>query len=509
LQWDVAVGRAVLHTLVVSLATGVVASLLGTVLAIALGMVRTVGQRWCAAALFCMVLVPVYVQATAWSAGFGIQGWFRLSQVDAAKHPWWGIASVVWIHAAAAVPSCFLIVSIGLQRVLDAAFQQALLEGGWAFAVRNVALRRMMPWFAAAMLWTVCMTQNDMVVTNLFQVPTLCESVYQQVQFGKLRSLPILMAIAIALVTGWTIATMAWLGKAQRASQGRGPGQASMPMSHAAELVPSGGRVLASVVSWAIVGVVALLPWLSLLVRAGWRSLAMDGQFRREWSIAEVGSSLLHARDYGQELGWSLQLSAWSAGLALLLALVLVLLLPSGRASLGALGLLGAMLALPGPLVTLCVLQGFSNALPERWGFLADQTLLAPILALQFRCLPMVYGLLWLAKCDFEQRMGGTLQLERSLPWWVRVSVLLRYLRSSILTATCLAFMIAFGDLATYLLLQPPGVTTVAMRMFDMLHYGIRNREASLACVLALAAAGPSVWMARRLQRAFQDASHR
>jgi ABC-type Fe3+ transport system permease subunit len=61
--------------------------------------------------------------------------------------------------------------------------------------------------------------------------------------------------------------------------------------------------------------------------------------------------------------------------------------------------------------------------------------------------------------------------------------------------------MIAFGDLASYLLVQPPGVTTVAMRMFELLHYGIRNREASLALLLSAFALLPSWWLARRIDR--------
>jgi len=35
------------------------------------------------------------------------------------------------------------------------------------------------------------------------------------------------------------------------------------------------------------------------------------------------------------------------------------------------------------------------------------------------------------------------------------------------------------------------------MRMFDLLHYGIRNREASLALVLSALAAIPSWWLLR------------
>jgi ABC-type Fe3+ transport system permease subunit len=60
------------------------------------------------------------------------------------------------------------------------------------------------------------------------------------------------------------------------------------------------------------------------------------------------------------------------------------------------------------------------------------------------------------------------------------------YSKWSWLIAFWIGFSIAFGDLASYLLIQPPGVTTVAMRMFDLLHYGTKNREAGLAVALAI-----------------------
>ena len=90
---------------------------------------------------------------------------------------------------------------------------------------------------------------------------------------------------------------------------------------------------------------------------------------------------------------------------------------------------------------------------------------------------------------------------DKSLPWWLQQSIWLKYATGSILTCLGITFFISFGDLASYILIQPPGVTTVAMRMFELLHYGIRNREASVAMVLAIAAAIPSLWLTLRATR--------
>ena len=504
MQWDVALGRALLITLTVSLSAAGIATAIGSLLGLLVVLVRVHGWRWIAAAVSCLLLVPVYVQATAWSAGFGSQGWFRLSQVDAARYPMWGLASVVWIQSVSAVPICFLIVSIGLRRVHDSAYQQAMIERGFAFALRHVVVRRLAPWIAGAFLWVFCSTQNDMVVTNLFQVPTLCESVYQQVQFGKLRSGPIACSLVLAIACGAALAYIALRASGSVATRDRPSGQHTIAPVHPAALNPSWVKGMASVVAWLLLGLTTLLPMMNLAVRLGWQSQMVEGQAVRNWSIIEAMNALGHARDFWPEIQWSVQLAAWSTALAVIAAYGLISLLPNRQPSIAILWVLGSMLAMPGPLVTLCVLHGFTNALPSQWSYLADQTLLAPILALQFRCLPIAYGVLWIAHRDYRNRLGSMLELEYAMGWRTRAWLWFRYAQGSLWTSVWLSFLIAFGDLATYLLLQPPGVTTVAMRLFDLLHYGIRNREASMALVLALVSGICSLWIAMRVQRAAQ-----
>jgi ABC-type spermidine/putrescine transport system permease subunit II len=176
-QWDVSVGQATLLTFLVGLSVGTLATLLALLVSLGAFWFRIAGWRLAVGLISSFLLVPVYVQATAWSAGFGSNGWLRLSQVDAAKSPWMGVASVVWIHACAALPYCFWIISLGLRRIHDARVDQALVEFGPSFALRRQVLPKLVPWLLGAFLWAFACVQYDMVVTNLFQTPTLCESV--------------------------------------------------------------------------------------------------------------------------------------------------------------------------------------------------------------------------------------------------------------------------------------------------------------------------------------------
>jgi ABC-type Fe3+ transport system permease subunit len=497
MQWDVGLGRAVAHTLVVSGGAALLATVLAVILSYGIYFARIPFGRLCAGWISSMLLIPVYVQATAWSAGFGIQGWLRLSQVDAAKYPWWGIASAIWIHAVAALPACFLILSYGWHRVRDGTFEQAWSELGPGNVATRILPVKLVPWLIGAFLWTFCMVQNDMVVTNLFQVPTLCESVYQQVQFGKLRWGPIATACLIALISGLSVALI--VSRSQR--NVRSVASILKASWDPVLATRKGATWIVSILVWSIATFTVALPWLGMIFRIGIESRMIDGQAVRGWSANAFLSSLLHVQDYRIEIGWSCELVFWTSVLSMVLALGLITWIPFRGGSAWVLGTMVFLLALPGPIVNLSVSWLFNTAMPQSLQFLGDQTLLGPILALQTRCLPVAYGILWLARSRFEDQHETLLSVDRSLPMWLRVWVWLRYARVAIVATALACVMIAFGDLASYLLVQPPGVTTVAMRMFELLHYGIRNREASLALMLSAVAVLPSWWLAQRIER--------
>jgi ABC-type Fe3+ transport system permease subunit len=209
--------------------------------------------------------------------------------------------------------------------------------------------------------------------------------------------------------------------------------------------------------------------------------------------------SLQEVATFSDEFRWSLELAGWSAAVATLLAWCLVSWqIPRWLTLVGAV-LLGVALAMPGPLVNLTILRLLDWDGSSAWRALGERTLLPPILAVQFRCLPLACGILWLTKRAFEKRNGELWRLERAMPWRVRQGIWFRYAATAAATCLLTVFFVAFGELSSYLLVLPPGVTTIAMRMFDLLHYGARNSEASLALVLALLAAGPSLWLSHRL----------
>lgn len=436
-----------------------------------------------------LILIPLYVQATAWSAGFGTQGWFRLSQVSAAISPSTAIASVVWIHGIASVPVCFLLCALGLKRSFDSNTRQALLDFGPWYATFRFLVPTLWPWIAAGAIWSIAMTGNDMVVTNLFQVPTLTESVYQQVQFNELNSSSIGLACSFAIAIGIVVLTLVWLLQTRMGGENAGP---PAPADFQAFELRGVQRSIGALFGWTIVSMVVLIPLANLIVKAGWIATMDKEEIRRSWSPVVLIQSIVQSRTFLNEILWSIQLSLYSSAVALALGIVLAACIRTRWSNCLAIGLMAFLLALPGPIINLIVIGIFDRNEPEWMGYLADRTLCGPILALQSRCLPIVFGVLWLAKERYKKHHERLLQLDMGLPYFTRIWILFKAMVNPLAVALVVAFFVAFSDLASYLLVQPPQVTTVAMRMFDLLHYGIKNRESGLALTLVLAGAIPT-----------------
>ncbi len=338
------------------------------------------------------------------------------------------------------------------------------------------------------------MTGNDMVVTNLFQVPTITETIYQQVQFNDLNTSSILLSCSFALLIGSVVFGLAWLLH----SRIGGETIASSPWVFQAFELRGVLRWIGMWIGWAIVSIVALIPLANLIIKSGWIATMNSDEIRRGWSPLVMIQSIVQSKTFANEIGWSLQLSVYATGVAMVLGVLTLGCVRGRRSSWFAIGLMGFLLALPGPIVNLMVIYIFDRREPEWMGFLADRTLCGPIFALQSRCLPIVFGVLWLARERFKKKNSSLLQLDLGLPNSTRIWILMKAIKQPIAVALVVAFFVSFADLSSYLLVQPPQVTTVAMRMFDLLHYGIKNRESGLALTLVIASALPTWLLVRR-----------
>ena len=156
-----------------------------------------------------MIFVPLYLQAGAWQAGFGDQGWFTLAaQIHRPGFTGWRAA--IWIHSLAALPWVVGIVGIGFRLVEPELEEQALLDGSASQVFFRVSLRGALPAVGMAAIWTAVVTAGEMTVTDLFSIRTYAEEVYTQAAATASEldaaSPSVMLGIAITVVLiigGW------------------------------------------------------------------------------------------------------------------------------------------------------------------------------------------------------------------------------------------------------------------------------------------------------------------
>ena len=125
-----------------------------------------------------MIFLPLYLQASAWQAGFGQEGWYSRGETG---RPWLsGWYAALWVQALAAIPWIVLIVGLGMRTVEPAFGRQALLDGTpWQafWRVTMPACRSM----GLAATWVAMLIAGDMTVTSIFFVRTYSEEVFNQI----------------------------------------------------------------------------------------------------------------------------------------------------------------------------------------------------------------------------------------------------------------------------------------------------------------------------------------
>ena len=498
LPWFVAADRAwglLANTSRFAAATCAIGVPVGLVLAMLLVRTDLPGRRGLAILLAGMLVVPLYVQCGAWQAAFGLQGWWRTATGAAA--PWlsdgWGAA--VWVQAMGTVPWVALLVGGGLYFVPRELEEEALLDGTPAQVFRRVTLPYILSLVCVATLLVAVSAAGDMTVTDQFQVRTYAEEVYTANSGGEpsapLRTLPgamlTLWLIAAALLvvlrlTPWT------------------------PLSNIRPpLVFSLGRwrwplaVLATAAIVVLVGV----PIASLAYKAGVLVSHGPTGFTRSWSLEKC--LLLTARSparYSRELFWSIIPAALAATTTVVAALPVAWLARRGGWWQAPLAISAAVaLAVPGPLLGLATIW-LLNRNATAW--LYDHTVAGPWLVQCVRVWPLVALVLAYALRSIPRDETQSAALEGAGPLATLARIGLAQRLPAVAAAWLAGFALAIGELAATHLVTPPGMQSLAFRIFDLLHAGVEDQVASicLAMFVLLPLLGlVTAWLTRRWLR--------
>ncbi len=476
-----------LDTLVLSASTCAIGVPVGTVLAWLLSRTDLPLRRLWLGLMVAMIFVPLYLQAAAWQAGFGLQGWYTLAYRGPVLLE--SMAGAVWVHAMYAVPWVVLIVSLGLWLVEPELEEQALLESSPA----GVFLRVLLPTVGSAVLmatlWVAIMTAGEMVVTDLFVVRSYAEVLYTQIAIGQQpgeAAATVLPGIALS----GCLAAAALMLCAKLAPRDR-------PLTVGRCLVYRLGKwkIPAAIFVAAILLLLVGVPLGSLCYKAGVLVTQTDAGHQRAFSPMKL---LWIVADspwrYRREFGWSLLICGLSATAVVCLGASLAW--PARRGgwrALPALAATTACLAAPGPLIGFAIIWLLNRPAVPLFIELYDNTIFAPWLALVIRSLPPGVLIMWYAFGAVPEEMLEAAAVDGAGPLGRFFRVALPCWAPALVVAWLIAFAVALGDLAAAILVVPPGVTTLAIRIFGLLHYGVEDQVAGIClaqmCMFAALAA--------------------
>jgi iron(III) transport system permease protein len=533
-----------LYSAILGLVSGGLATLLGFALWLGIGVLllaspssswASFGARLIRLLLIASCVLPLYCVVGAWSGTLQPEGvWRSLFGSSAPFSPAslsanlpgnilgrllgqqaWALMVAIGIYSVHATPFAWLMITCGLGTLASPSrsllLQQGLLLGiaergflrGLVWGILPVAWRWLLVVWLGISGWVAC----DMLVTNLYQIPSYCEMVYQQMVAGNyqdaLRDTPLIVAITATVFT-----CARWLHRDRKSIASR----SSVLYARDDQTLPSSSISLTGValsrptqrIAWFVTGsilfVLFFVPFVHLAARSGQVTRNGGGY---SWSAMACLMRIVESPSrYAEEHYWSIVLGFWSTLIVLMSLAVLFLWERSKR--LPKLGLLVpifmlTILMIPSPLVNGFVLVTFqflesvvpSDGTSNAIAWLQNHTLAAPIACLFFRLAPMGYfAFVWLSDQEKQDR-GTLLRLEatshQSLlqkvqgEWGLRQPLWL-----STISVACFLFLYSLSELSCYILTLPPGVTTISMRIFELLHYGVRYQEASLLLWLGL-----------------------
>ena len=453
----------------------------GFALAVMLRRTDLIGRRVLAVAVGSQLALPLYVFAGSWNAGFGSQGWWPLAQTLAVKFDLAAFIAVVFIHSAASIPWVALIVGCGLiwsQRSLE---ESAVTEQGNRGVLFRVLIPVLRPWLALSFLWVCVPILTEMVVTNLYQVPTVAEQVYLDASRGTVSAITYPVAVMLCMLPVFLSAVILgrrlppWSEMIARASQHK-------PRT----LELRGWRTIASLMCWGFVLVLVGMPIGNLVTKAGWQPYVDSSDVTRYgWSLGrfvETGRESISL--FLPQFYWSAVLAATSATVALGLAILFAFLAPNGWRKHCVSLLMLVLIGTPGALVGVLCIFILNRAEPAFLGYLYDETLTAPILAQQFRLLPLAWMLSLAILATIDRRSWELARIDGLSGWQIVWKLMVPQCGRSWLVAWLVLALVSVGELSTTILVLPPGVTTLSMRLFEMLHFGMRHQDSGLCLVL-------------------------
>lgn len=461
-------GMLLIHSAVVGLGAVLLASVLGFLFALTAWGLPPLARRLAYGIALANLLMPPFLTANAWL------GWF--ASCRALQSP----EQLAWSNlpiTAAAIAGLFwpipaLAAKQSLERIPGVQLEWEPELAGWSL-VRWLAWPSVRPSLLALMPLLLVLALSNFTIPTLFQVRVFTEEFW--VRFNT--QLDPWSAFAAAWPLCLLPLTLAWLPKG-RLFQPTLVTQSSHPSMVRRRL---GGLMAASAI--------VVLLWLMFVWFGPMADLLLS---RRTWTELP-GASAAGISAWRNSLLTSLVPSTLGVGLALVLV--------AGQSTPQGPRWVWLCFLTPGVFLGVLAIQVF-NRYPF---FDFYQSMGLPLLVLSIRYWPLAWAAVAAASDPADGLLADAARLAGAGPWhrW-RVARLPR-LWFPAGTAWLVLVSLCLWDVESVVLVQPPGGETLALRIFNLLHYGHAAQVNSLAVLLlttALVIAGIGwlllAWLAPR-----------
>ncbi len=396
--------------------------------------------------------IPPYLHALAWLPVSAALPGHGAGEVT-------GWLSAVWVQSLAVLPFCFGLTYFALQELDARGIEAARVYGSDRKMLLRIALPLLRPACLASACLALLLTLADHAVPSLFSRSTYAMEVFEEFSASHDARRALLIALPLVLASGLTLIPLArfWREAAQRPRNG-GPKPEALHIGGAVSVALRAGAAL------------VVLPALALFV-----ILLREAMHPAAWAQAVTAGA--------GDLATSVEAAALAAVIASLPALAVSRCLSARPGKLW--WLVSVPLAIPSALVGAGLIWMWNRDLPvEVYG-----TFWMLVLASLARFAPLAV----LALAVWRSRMDRELLEAAAVfgsPARAFFRVELPMLSPGVAAGAAAVFALSLAELGASLLVAPPGRGTLALRIFNYLHYGASGAVAALAFCLMAATAG-------------------
>jgi iron(III) transport system permease protein len=487
-----------LHTLLLGLSAAIVSVPLGFGLAwVCLG--NRFYNRMMLLVTVSLLAIPVFLHVSTWDAAFGRLGWMKTPGVHTLQPLIGGWTAASWIHGVAAAPQVAIILLIGFVFGRQSVEEQALLDMSRGKVFWLIRIRRMIPLFVLAVLWTIVAAAREIAATDLYQIGTLAEQIYLGYSLGQFNAivggwsaddlaaaanLNYWLAIIVLLWLAVTSALLCLTLIEQERETEITAGQT--PFNRADVLESPASGKLKQICAGFLILVLLVGPLANLLIRGSFYIDTVGGTPVPQYSIGQL-ADVLHRSvwNYQREFVWTVLIGISTSLAIMVLATTIVW---KARHSSAAVLILGwtwvISCTLPGPLIG-TLIGGLFHVADWAWvEYLFNRTILAPVLATMIFCWPFPPLILWFVFRKVSSEMIDSARLERAGEWTIFWQFGVRDHLPTLFGCWLVTLAICLGELSASQMVLPPGIDTLPRLMLGLLHAGVEEMTAGITLVL-------------------------